>query len=211
MYLGVVNTGYAGSFFTPTILTQLGWTHVKAQVMSIPIYIVAAVLCLIVAIATDKLQHRFAFIILGCTVASVGYIILLNQGQVSTAVRYFAVYMITAGGYIAQPVAIVWLNNNMGGHYKRGIAAAVQIGFGNCGGLIASNVFITKEAPTYPVGFGVSLALLWVCGLSACVFLLLLWRENRNRARGRRDYRLRYPEALRDNLGDDHPSFVYTY
>ena len=36
MYLGIVNTGYSTSFFTPTILSQLGWTSIRAQVMSIP-------------------------------------------------------------------------------------------------------------------------------------------------------------------------------
>jgi hypothetical protein len=36
MYFGIVNTGYATSFFTPTILRQLGWTSVRAQVINIP-------------------------------------------------------------------------------------------------------------------------------------------------------------------------------
>lgn len=38
MYFGVVNTGYATSFFTPTIIKQLGYTSAAAQVRSIPIF-----------------------------------------------------------------------------------------------------------------------------------------------------------------------------
>lgn len=211
MYLGVVNTGYSTSFFTPTILKQLGWTAIRAQVMSIPIYIVATVAALTTAICTDLLKHRFAFTIIGCVVATIGYIILLNQHRVSVAGRYVAIYLITTGGYITQPITIVWLNNNMGGHYKRAVAAGMQIGLGNAGGLIASNIYITNQAPTYPVGFGVSLGLIWLCGLCCTIFFLILVWENKQRKLGKRDHRLQLPEDEQRNLGDDHPSFRFTY
>lgn len=184
IYFGFVETGYAGSFFTPTILHQLGWSAVRAQVMTIPIYITATVICLSVALVSDAIEHRFGFVLLGCVVATAGYTILINQVLVSTAVRYFALFLITSGGFIAQPVAIVWLNNNMGGHYKRGIAAALQVGLGNIGGLVASNVYITTEAPLFPTGFGVSLGCLWVSGVAACAFFLVLFLENRKRGNG---------------------------
>jgi hypothetical protein len=44
MYFGVVNTGYATSFFIPTILNEMGYTAIASQVRSIPIFCVAAVL-----------------------------------------------------------------------------------------------------------------------------------------------------------------------
>jgi hypothetical protein len=100
MYLGIVNTGYGGSFFTPTILNQLGptWTPVRSQVMSIPIYIVATVLALTTAFLTDRLKHRFAFIIIGCCVATVGYAILLAMKHIPVGARYAALFFITGGG-----------------------------------------------------------------------------------------------------------------
>lgn len=106
---------------------------------------------------------------------------------------------------------MVWLNNNMGGHVKRGVSSALQIGLGNCGGIIASNIYLPKEKPYYPVGFGVSLALVWLCGISALLFLLMIWMENRRRDEGKRDYRLNAAPEQLENLGDDHPSFRYTY
>lgn len=211
MYMGIVNTGYAGSFFTPTILTQLGWTALRAQVMSIPIYVVAAIIALATAIASDKLRHRFGFAFLGCVIATVGYVILLCQRSVPVPVRYFALYLITGGGYLTQPIVIGWLSNSMAGHYKRSIASAMQIGLGNCGGLVASNVFITSQAPYYPTGYGVSLGMVWLCGISSIVFLWILVRENRLRDAGKRDFRYRLPREELENLGDDHPSFRFTY
>jgi hypothetical protein len=110
-----------------------------------------------------------------------------------------------------QPVTIVWLNNNMGGHLKRGVSSAMQIGLGNCAGIIASNIYLPKQKPGYPVGFGISLGLIWLCGLSAIAFLVLIREENKKRDRGIRDHRLNASAEELDNLGDDHPSFRFTY
>ncbi|KAK5054538.1 hypothetical protein LTR84_001429 [Exophiala bonariae] len=211
MYLGVVTTSYSGSFFTPTILRQLGWTAIRAQVMSIPIFIFATVCALSVAFLSDKVKHRFGFIIAGCLIANIGYIILLNMHNVKVGVRYFALFTIVGGAYIAQPITLVWMSNNVAGHYKIGISAAMQVGFGNLGGIIASNMFVTTQAPEYPLGFGLGLGLIWLCIISSVVFLFYLKRENKLREAGKRDYRYELPEDEKRNLGDDHPSFRFTY
>lgn len=126
MYLGIVTTSYSGAFFTPTILKQLGWTSIHAQVMSIPIFIFATVCALTCAVISDKIHHRFGFIIGGCLLATIGYAILLNMHHVATGVRYFALFAIVGGGYIAQPITLVWVNNNVSGHYKRSVSSAMS-------------------------------------------------------------------------------------
>lgn len=211
MYFGVVNTGYSIVFFTPTILKELGWTSVRAQVLSIPIYIVACFFTLITAFMADRLRHRYAFTMIGVLAATIGYVILLTQQHVSVGAKYLAVYFIIVGGYITQPITLVWLNNNMGGHYKRSISSAMQVGIGNCGGIVASNIYITSQAPTYHVGFGVSLGLLWLCGLACTAFFVGLRMENKKRDNGGRDDRYNLPEEELENLGDDHPRFRYGY
>ncbi|KAL2828475.1 major facilitator superfamily domain-containing protein [Aspergillus cavernicola] len=211
MYFGIVNTGYAVSFFTPTILEQLGWTSIRAQVMSIPIYAVAMVITLSTAYISDRLKHRYAFTLAGCLIATTGYILLLNQAHIPVGARYFAVFAITGGGYLTQPILMGWLSNNMAGHYKQSIASGMQIGLGNCGGLVASNIFFDDEAPGYRTGFGVSLGMTWVCGGACLMFLVYLVRENRAREEGRRDWRFGLEEEERGNLGDDYPGFRFTY
>lgn len=211
MYLGALNTGYATSFFTPTIIRDMGWTSLMAQVMSIPTYVVAAIMTLCVAIISDRVRHRFAFVLLGCSIVTVGYVILLAQRSVPVGGRYFALFAITSGGYIAQPLLIGWLSNNMSGHYKQAVASAMQIGFGNCGGLVASNIFLSSEAPFYPTGYGTSLGLIWVCVIASVILFLVLKRENRIRDQGGRDDRLALGSDEAENLGDDHPDFRFTY
>lgn len=111
MYMGVINTAYATSFFIPTIIQQLGFTAQASQVRSIPVFMVAAVLSLTTAWIADKVKHRYTFTILGVAIASTGYVILLCQDSVSTGIQYFACFLITGGGYMTQPVTWVWLSN----------------------------------------------------------------------------------------------------
>ncbi|KAI1343738.1 major facilitator superfamily domain-containing protein [Xylariaceae sp. FL0016] len=208
MYFGVVNTGYAGSFFIPTIIKQMGYKAEEAQARTIPIYVVATALCLCTAYLADRLKHRYAFTIFGLCVATVGYILLLCQQHVSVGAKYFALFLIVSGGYSTQPVALGWLANNMSGHYKRSVSAGMQIGLGNLGGIVASNVFLSREEPLYWTGYGVSLGLLWLCAAACTALFLGVRRENRRRDRGERDHRL----AERDvgNMGDDHPRWRFT-
>jgi cyanate permease len=208
MYFGIVNTGYAGSFFIPTIVKELGYTSSAAQVRSIPIFVVATVTALTASWITDRMKHRYAFCMVGLVISSIGYILLLNQNNLSAGVKYFALFLIVPGGYITQPITLVWLSNLMSGHYKRSVSSAFQVGFGNIGGIVASNVFLTRESPKYPTGYGVSLGLLWICGVACTALFFLVKKENRMRERGERDHRLGEVDA--DNLGDDHPHFRLT-
>ena len=207
-YFGIVNTGYAGSFFIPTIVKELGYTSAAAQVRSIPIFVVATVMALGAAWMTDRLKHRYLFCIFGLCVSSIGYILLLAQHQLSSGVKYFALFLIVGGGYTTQPITLAWLSNLVSGHYKRSVSSAMQVGFGNIGGIIASNIFLTSESPTYPTGYGVSLGMLWICGVACTALFFYVKKENRKRERGVYNYRLDVEDA--DNLGDDHPQYRFT-
>ena len=208
-YLGVTTSGYATALFIPTIIKSLGYTGISSQVHSIPIWIVAAVVALATAVVTDHVKHRYAFIMFGVSFASIGYILLLCGPTLSMRVRYMAVFFVTTGCYIAQPLTLVWLTINLGGHYKRAISLALQVGVGNIGGIIASNVFVQSDAPRFHRGYRVSLAMLLFCGFTSTIFALGLVWENRKRDRGERDHRLRLPERELSNLGDDDPRFRF--
>ncbi|KAI0466118.1 major facilitator superfamily domain-containing protein [Xylaria cf. heliscus] len=207
-YMGIVNTGYAGSFFIPTILNQMGYSAAEAQVRTIPIYVVATVTCLATAYMADRLKHRYTFAICGLTVAAVGYSLLLGQQHLSVSVRYFALFLVLGGGYSTQPITIAWLANNVSGHYKRSISAAIQIGLGNVGGIVASNIFFASEAPQYRTGYGVSLGFLGICAAACTALFFGVRQENKKRDRGERNHRLEKPDA--HNLGDDHPHWRFT-
>ena len=214
--MGIGITGYSTTFFMPTILKEFGWTAESAQVHTIPVYVVSAVGMLLVAWASDKLRHRYGFVMLGVVVATIGYAILLSQSasNLSSETKYAAVFLATLGGYVSTPLALVWLSNNLSGHWKRAFGSAIQVTIGNIAGIVASNIFLTSEAPRYPTGYGVAIGMTWLGGLAATALVLLMHRENRLRERGLRgDGRFvdggPSKEEL-ENMGDAHPSFRFT-
>jgi hypothetical protein len=213
IYMCVTTTGYATNFFIPTILKEFGWTSNSAQLHTIPVYVVGCFLTLGCAWWSDRIQHRYAFTIGGLSLAVIGYIILLCQGPIKTGIpigaRYMSIFFITSGNYIAQPLAVVWLANNMSGHYKRSFGAALQIGIGNVGGIIGSNIFLANEAPYYKTGYSTGMSLLLLGMVLCSVFYFGMMHENKIRDAGGRDERLSLPEDELKNLGDDHPHFRF--
>lgn len=209
MFFGVVNMNYATNFFNPTILVEMGYEAVDAQVHLIPIYVVAAFVCLTFCWVSGRAKHRYGFIMFGILIGTIGFILLLCQRTIPVGAKYFALFLLVSCGYIVQPLSVAWLMNNVGGHYKRAFASAAQIGWGNAGGIVASNIFLDSEAPYFETGYGVSLALLLMTGVMGTLMVLLLKRENEKRAAGKRDYLLSGPDA--DNLGDDAPNYRYNY
>lgn len=79
MFLSVTVTGYSISLFTPTILHGFGWSALRTQLMTIPIYIIAGCLTIIIAVFSDNMHHRYGFAMAGLMVATVGYVIVTTQ------------------------------------------------------------------------------------------------------------------------------------
>ncbi|KAI2617222.1 MFS general substrate transporter [Hypomontagnella submonticulosa] len=213
VYMGVGITGYATTFFMPTILREFGWTASAAQVHTIPVYAASAVGMVTVAYLSDRLKHRYGFIILGCTISTVGYVMLLSQnngGGLSSDAKYGAMFLVSVGGFICPPMALAWLSNNVSGHWKRAFSSAIQVALGNVAGIVAAVIFREQESPRYPTGYGTSIAFMWLGSLAATVLFLGMWVENRKRDRGVRDGRLGCPKEELENMGDWHPSFRFT-
>lgn len=112
-------------------------------------------------------------------------------------------------GLRRQSFSIHQRSPTVAGHYKCAAALAFQYGFGNTGGLIAPNIYLSSQAPGYPQGFGVSLALLLLGGFMCCVFFVGIKTENRKRDGGFRDWRLDLLVGGKENLGSDYPGFRF--
>lgn len=101
--------------------------------------------------------------------------------------------------------------NNLAGPAKRATGIGWLTGLGNMGGITGSFIFIQKEAPQYPTGFGSSLAFA-TAGVVACLVLeLALWRINKKNERvSEAQVRLQFSQEELDKMGDKSPLFKYT-
>ncbi|OSX64376.1 hypothetical protein POSPLADRAFT_1054989 [Postia placenta MAD-698-R-SB12] len=190
-YVGMII--YAGSegpmnaiaLFLPSIVAQLGYTATPANLLTVPVYVVACIGTCLVGYLADRYGGRGYFNI-GCFVLSgSGFVILICSR--SAGLSYFACYLAACGVYPTIPNLVAWMSSNVEGSYKRSVTLGMVMSFGNVQGAVSSNVYRAQNAPWYTMGHGILLIYIGVGALSSIAFILCLQRENKKRDRGERD------------------------
>lgn len=104
-----------------------------------------------------------------------------------------------------------WNLNNLAGPTKRAMGIGYLTCVGNMGGIIGSFIFIDKEAPRYPTGYGSSVSFA-SAGIVACLILeILLARANKKKATyTEEDVYSRWSSEELTLMGDKSPLFKYT-
>jgi hypothetical protein len=177
MYFGCIVPAYGYAYFAPSIIKGFGFSAIQTQLHSVPPWVAAFGLAMTFAYLSDKTKHRFAFGMIPAVIGMIGYAILLANPH-SLHLKYGALFLCVSGVYGAMPVFIGWFNMNLGGHLRRGVGSAFQIGFGNIGGIIASYTFPTTDAPRYIMGYGLSLAFIIVAMASATTYYVACVSQN---------------------------------
>jgi len=126
---------YCVALFTPTIINDLGFTAVQAQLMSIPPFGCGCISTIVVGIYSDKMNLRGPFVVLGAVVSIIGYTIAYVTSEPGPG--YVAAIIAASGVFSTIAVNIAWVGGNAGGDLKRGVSLAMIIGFGNLGGYVA--------------------------------------------------------------------------
>lgn len=213
-YLGLIVSLYSYSLFLPTIVAGLGFSGEAAQLHTVPPYVPAVVLTVLVSIAADRLKWRGPFILMFMPLAIAGYILAI-KAQNDTQ-RYAAVFLMAAGVYPSGPCILSILPNNSSGHYKKATTTAFQLMIANTGGFIATFAYTADQAPKYIRGHTIVLAfvcLSWVftaANVAYCIY------ENKARADGRRQNNIDKYQELWDSgktrapIGDRSPDFRFT-
>ncbi|KAF2157979.1 MFS general substrate transporter [Myriangium duriaei CBS 260.36] len=204
--LGLVVPIFSFSLFLPTIISALGYTSLKAQLMTAPPNMVAFFAVPLAGRISDRLQMRGSLILVGEMVAIVGYVMLISTDH--QLIQYGGTFLVGTGISVACPLLMTWLSNNLAPHYVRATGTGIQIMGSNFGAFIAVFTYLQKDEPRYLTGHAINIGMLCltlICTVTMIVYCL--W-ENKKRASGRRDYRLTNGDS--QLLGYRHPSFRYT-
>jgi peptidoglycan/LPS O-acetylase OafA/YrhL len=84
-------------------------------------------------------------------------------------------------------IIVCWYVMNLRGHVERSIGSAWMICFGNCGGIVATFIFLKKDRPYYHSGYSICLAMTALCAASSACYLFLTWRERKAEAGSARE------------------------
>ncbi|KKK19489.1 putative MFS transporter [Aspergillus rambellii] len=207
MYWGITCPLYGISFFLPSIIRDLGYASSTAQLLTVPIYIAAAIVAITAAWFSDKRKQRSPFILFFMSLIAIGFIIVIaSSGRGVPGVVYFGVFVAVVGIYPAFPGNVTWISVNLAGDYKRAAGMALHIGLGNFSGAMASNFYRGRDAPKYILGHALELGFC-VAGIIAVVILRLSYQRI-NRKRDRMDLSM-YDAAQMARMGDRSPMFRY--
>jgi hypothetical protein len=137
---------------------------------------------MIIAYFSDLTRHRFAFAILPICIAIVGFALLLSHhDKESRNVQFGALFLVTMGCYSAMPVIVCWFSMNLGGHVRRSVGTAWQIGFGNIGGIIATYAFLKQDGPEYTRGYSICIAFIILSAMGCTLYFFAISLANRNK------------------------------
>ncbi|KAF2015069.1 MFS general substrate transporter [Aaosphaeria arxii CBS 175.79] len=204
----------AFKFTMPQIIKQLGFVTQTAQLLTIPPYFCGGVSAWLVGRYSDKLAWRFPFIVgpLSVLIAAMGILFGLSgnvKGNVGP--MYFGIVLAQMGIYPLLPGISAWVGNNLAPSWKRSMGLAWLLAAGNLGSLVGTNIFLDREGPRYPTGYGTSLGIVVLAMIAAVVLESTLWSRNKKqKAMSETEIRTKYSQVELDAMGDKSPLFYYT-
>jgi MFS family permease len=197
------------STFLPTIIKGFGYSSVRTQLLTVPVYIWASVVYITVAFASDKIQKRAVFMVPMALITAVGYSLMLGVSMSSTAVLYFATFVTATGIYCVVGLNVTWIINSNAGYFKRATAIGLQQTIGNSAGIMAGQIYrISSSDGRYIIGHAVSLSMIVTAAAGYFLMFTLLRALNVKRDNMSIDERAREIDA--GKKGDRHPDFRYT-
>ncbi|OKL58480.1 hypothetical protein UA08_06355 [Talaromyces atroroseus] len=210
----VATVVYGISFVLPTIVENLGYSNVKAQAMTAPPYVFACLVTIFSGWAADRYRQRTLSIILPNAMAVIGFVIIIASVRYPhvPGVTYFGILLMAGGLYPISPAVMAWVALNMAGHTKRAAGIGLMISISQLGGILGSNIFLSNEAPTYPIGFGLCLAMLAAFGViwPAIYYFILKNINNKRAAMPAEDILAKYTSEELTEMGDESPLFRYS-
>ncbi|RFU79841.1 mfs transporter [Trichoderma arundinaceum] len=165
IYFGISTPFSSLSLFTPSIVAGLGFTDLKAQLMTVPPYAAAYVVTLLASWSGDHFNkralHSAAFSLIG----AIGFIASATLPADHFASRYGCLIIAACGSFACIPPLLGWLSANLYSTAAIGLAIALNISMGAPGQIVGVWIYKADEAKIgYPTGHWTNAGLLlFVC------------------------------------------------
>lgn len=186
IFFNTTTVTYALAYFMPIILSEnMGFDIGQSQCLVAPPYAFAGIVTFLTGWAGDRWRIRGPIVAFNALLCLIGLPIVGFHS--SPAVRYFGIFLVTAGANSNVPAAMSYQANNIRGQWKRAFCSATFVSFGGIGGIAGSLVFRSQDVPHYRPGLYACIAtslltLVLVAALSVSFYFL-----NRQADRGEKE------------------------
>lgn len=226
----------AFKFTMPQIINQLGFSTAESQLLTIPPYVCGGISAWVTGRFSDRFSWRMPFIVGPLSLLVVAMAVLFKYSENvkdNVPAMYIGVVLAQIGIYPLLPGISAWTGNNLAPSWKRSIGLAWVLAAGNLGskntlnqrrcpwikltdlflyiGIIGTNVFLDREGPRYPTGYGTALGIICLGVGCAVTMEFFLWRSNQAKSRLSEDeIREQYTPEQLDAMGERSPLYRYT-
>lgn len=125
----------------------MGFSIGASQCLVAPPFVFAGIVMLYCGYLGDKHRVRGPLVVANAILCIVG-LVLLAWGKLA-GVKYFGVFLTTAGVQANIPTAMAYQANNIRGQWTRAFASATLVCGGGLGGISGSLIFRSQDAPRY--------------------------------------------------------------
>jgi MFS family permease len=202
IFFNTTTVSYALAYFLPIILqANMGFTVGAAQCLVAPPYAFAGIVMYAAGYLGDKYHVRGPIILFNMLLCLIG--LPLMGFHKNAAVRYFGVFLTTAGANSNVPATMSYQANNIRGQWKRAFCSATLVGMGGVGGIAGGLVFREQDKPHYHPGIYACITTSLLNIVIVLLVTFMSWRQNKRADRG--EVELEY------NDENDQKGFRYTY
>lgn len=117
----------------------MGFSVGASQCLVAPPYALAAIVMYTTGYLGDKYHLRGPIIIFNMILCLIGLPIM--GFHKNSSVRYFGVFLTTAGANSNVPATMAYQANNIRGQWKRAFCSAILVGMGGVGGIAGGLIF----------------------------------------------------------------------
>lgn len=194
--------------FFPIVMKDMGFTGAISQALVSPPNLVSAGVILLGSFLSDLYLQRGLFMILFCTTASIGYLVMALC--TNAYIRYGGIYLVAIGGAGAPAIMLTWLGSIYGTDTKRAVGYASMGLIGQSGTILASRLYPATDSPRYQRGLFISFGFM-VLG----TILVLTLRSYLNRLNRKLDknfgkaVKIHGPDDSIALEGEANPNFRY--
>jgi sugar phosphate permease len=98
------------SLFMPTILKDMEYSAIQSQLHSVPPYITACAVSILVAWVSDKTRKRGIYLAAFACLAVIGFALLKTSDNLQ--VKYMAIFFVAMGAFPGGPGFLSWAMNS---------------------------------------------------------------------------------------------------
>jgi sugar phosphate permease len=137
---------YAFSFFLPTIINEMGFKSLHAQLLTCPPYLVAFFFSIFIAWNSDRMKERKFHLLSLYTIQIFGFLILSKIHISNVYGRYVLTGIVINASVSVLPILIAWLYEMMEGEGQltKAFTPAMVFSIGNIAGVAGPFMFATS-------------------------------------------------------------------